>query len=124
MVSQAPGECNFHVFHLLLAGASDELLKELCLERDPKAFSYTKQVIVTLLYARQPSRQWDGCGHNFGGVGTKYRLGRECVRRVCMTRILLCTPIPLCTRSKLYPHPTTPYIVNPGLVDVIHRDGP
>ncbi|KAF0288631.1 Myosin-IB [Amphibalanus amphitrite] len=43
VVSQAPGECNFHVFHLLLAGASDELLKELCLERDPKAFNYTKQ---------------------------------------------------------------------------------
>ena len=44
MVSQAPGECNFHVFHLLLAGASDDMLKELCLERDPKAFNYTKQV--------------------------------------------------------------------------------
>ncbi|XP_037091688.1 unconventional myosin IC-like [Pollicipes pollicipes] len=43
VVTQAPGECNFHIFHLLLAGASDELLKDLCLERDPRAFDYTKQ---------------------------------------------------------------------------------
>lgn len=45
-MSQAPGECNFHMFHLLLAGAGDELLKQLCLERDPAAYTYTKQVNI------------------------------------------------------------------------------
>lgn len=40
VVHQNAGERNFHVFYQLLAGANDELLKELQLKRSLESFNY------------------------------------------------------------------------------------
>lgn len=40
VVNQNPGERNFHIFYQLLAGASDEQLKELMLTRSLSSYAY------------------------------------------------------------------------------------
>lgn len=46
MISQVPGERNFHVFYQLLAGASDDLLNELNLRRNASAYYYLSQRVI------------------------------------------------------------------------------
>lgn len=40
VVNQNPGERNFHIFYQLLAGASDEQLKDLMLSRSLSSYAY------------------------------------------------------------------------------------
>ena len=42
MVTQHPGERNFHVFFQLLAASSEQLLSSLHLKRDFKQYAYVK----------------------------------------------------------------------------------
>lgn len=42
VVSQATGECNFHIFHALLTGGQSTLLQRLCLQSRPDQYRYTR----------------------------------------------------------------------------------
>jgi myosin-1 len=44
VVSQMPGERNFHIFYFLLAGGGSALLSKLNLKADPHHYMYLRQV--------------------------------------------------------------------------------